>query len=126
MIRTESQAAQYLTDFTNGVHAATADVSAKFGGGGLGFGPFELLEAALATCMNMTLRMCAEKHAIPLSGASVSVSLSRKNPEVSLFQYSVTLPDSLSGDQRSRLLSALERCPVRMALSASVQFALRD
>lgn len=36
-----------------------------------GFRPHELLEAASASCMNMTFRMYAEIHAIPLAGMSV-------------------------------------------------------
>lgn len=44
-----------------------------------GFRPHELLEAASASCMNMTLRMYAEIHAIPLAGMSVAVWLNPNN-----------------------------------------------
>jgi putative redox protein len=85
MIQADSQPDKFLTVFANGTHAFTSDTTADKGGRNLGFRPHELLEAALATCMNMTLRMAAEKHAIALSSVSVTVSLKR-NPEGSSFE----------------------------------------
>jgi hypothetical protein len=57
MVRAESAGPPYLTSFTNGVHRGSADNAADKGGQGNGFRPHELLEAALASCMNMWLRM---------------------------------------------------------------------
>ena len=124
MIRAESQPSKFQTKFTNGEHICTSDTTPDKGGANLGFRPHELLESALANCMNMTLRMSAEKHAIPLSGVSVTVSLNRNNPEGPLFEYSVDFHDSLSESQKERLLSALESCPVRNTLSMPLYFRL--
>lgn len=127
MIHTDSQAAKFLTRFTNGEHVAASDTTPDKGGGNLGFRPHELLEAALANCMNMTLRMSAEKHAIPLSGVSVTVSLNRLNrnaPEGPTFEYSVEFRSSLSQVQKGQLLLALESCPVRTTLSKPLHFRL--
>jgi putative redox protein len=57
---------------------AIVDTTSGKGGYGDGFHPHELLEAALATCMNMTIRMYAQKHAII-------------SPRVSLFPDSPSL-----------------------------------
>ena len=46
MIRSSSLDVPYRTAFTNGSHAAVADVPREKGGDGQGFGPHELLEAA--------------------------------------------------------------------------------
>lgn len=59
MIRSSSLGVPYQTAFTNGAFDAVADVPVENGGGGQGFGPHELLEAALATCLTMTARMSA-------------------------------------------------------------------
>ena len=59
MVTTLSESHSYLTVFSNGKHTANADTTFDKGGSNLGFRPHELLEAALATCMNMHLRMYA-------------------------------------------------------------------
>jgi putative redox protein len=123
MIHTESQPDRFLTRFTNGEQTASSDTTPDKGGGSRGFRPHELLEAALATCMNMSLRMYAQKHDIPLSGASVSVSLDRNTPEGPTFVYRIQLHGSLSDVQKSHLLSSIESCPVRTTLSKGLRFA---
>ena len=122
MIHTESQSARYLTSFSNGVHVSNADTTPDKGGGNLGFRPHELLEAALASCMNIMIRMYAEKHAIPLPGVAVSVFLNRENPEIPVFEYAVKFDDSLTETQKSKLLSIVEHCPVRKTLSKPLSF----
>lgn len=70
MIRASENAVPYQTAFSNGTHTAVADVPMEKGGAGQGFGPHELLEAALATCLTMTVRMAAEHLGIPLAGTA--------------------------------------------------------
>lgn len=62
MIRTTGLVARFQASFPNGSQSATADVPVEKGGDGKCFGPHDLLEAALATCLTMTARMYAEKH----------------------------------------------------------------
>jgi putative redox protein len=126
MIRTESLPEKYGTRFTNGEQIAFSDTTPEKGGGGQGFRPHELLEAALADCMNMTLRMQAEKRGIPLSGVSVTVMLDRTPSEGPVFQYRVDLGESLSGEDKEMLLAALENCPVRSTLSKPLRFLLME
>jgi putative redox protein len=123
MIHTNSQPENYLTHFTNGEQTASADTTSDKGGGNRGFRPHELLEAALASCMNMTLRMCAQRYGIPLAGASVLVSLNRDSRDGPTFMYRADLQGSLSDAQRQQLLASLENCPVRATLSKRLQFA---
>lgn len=125
MIRAHSQPAKFQATFTNGEHVSGSDTTPDKGGGNRGFRPHELLEAALATCMNMTLRMAAEKHAIPLSGVSVSVSLDRSHPDGPLFECAVEFHGSLSESQQGQLLSAVENCPLPRTLSKPLHFWLR-
>ena len=124
MIRTDSQAARFQAQFTNGVQVSISDTTPDKGGGNLGFRPHELLEAANASCMNMTLRMCAEKYAIPLSGVSVAVFLNRSDPNGPLFEYRVEFRGMLMESHKRQLLSALECCPVRTTLSKPLHFCL--
>ena len=116
MICVDSQPAKFKTPFTNGEHMSVSDTTPDKNGGNLGLRPHELLEAALATCMNMTLRMAADKHGIALSSVSVTVSLNRADPREPVFEYSVQFGGTLSEAQKSLLL-AVETCPVRNTLS---------
>jgi putative redox protein len=125
MIKTESTPTPYLTQFTNGTHTSQSDCTPDKGGGNAGFRPHELLEAALASCMNMTVQMAAKKHTIPLAGVSVTVTLNRSQPEEPTFEYQVFFPGELSAAQQERLLASVRNCPVRNTLSKSLQFKLR-
>jgi putative redox protein len=122
VIQSESQPEKFKTVFTNGEHVSTSDTTPDKGGANSGFRPHELLEAALANCMNMTLRMSAEKQDIPFSGVSVSVSLKRNDPEGPIFEYRAEFDGNLSESQKKQLLSALETSPVRNTLSKPLHF----
>jgi putative redox protein len=124
MIHTKSQPEKFLVQFTNGAQFSMADATRDKGGGDAGFRPHELIEAALASCMNMSLRMYAEKHSLPLSGVSVNVSLNRSNPDEPTFEYSIDFQGYLSEKEKSQLIPALENCPVRNTLSKPLQFKL--
>lgn len=122
MIRADSQPTNYETEFSNGTHHGMSDTTLDKGGGNRGFRPHELLEAALATCMNMTLRMVADTQGIPLSSVSITVSLNREEPGKPVFEYRVQFGGALSEAQKSRILSAAEQCPVRKTLSQPLRF----
>ncbi|NCB54936.1 MAG: OsmC family peroxiredoxin [Epsilonproteobacteria bacterium] len=122
MIVSESQHEKYLTHFTNGTYHASADTTKEKGGMEQGFRPHELLEAALACCMNMSLRMHAQKLSIPLEKVRVSVFLNRKEPEHPTFEYDVAFDASLCASDRQALLDTLAHSSVRSTLSKSFSF----
>jgi putative redox protein len=122
MITASSESQPYLTVFSNGKHAATADTTSDKGGGNSGFRPHELLEAALATCMNMHLRMYAANHGIQLGEVFTKVSLDRSSPSEAVFNYSIELSGQLNDEQRKKLLEIAETCPVRLTLSKKASF----
>lgn len=126
MIKTESLNTKFQAQFTNGIQLSIADATPDKGGTGQGFRPHELLEAALATCMNMSLRMYAEKHVLPLAGVSVSVALDRSKPNEPTFEYQVDVDGPLTESDKMRLLQALENCPVRTTLSRPLRFRARE
>ena len=115
---------RYQTLVSNGEHNTLADTTADKGGSNSGFRPHDLLEAALAACMSMTLRMAAEKRGIHLEGAEVKVSLDRSGSGEAVFDYSICFAGDLGDDHRSALLDALTRCPVRSTLSRGLGFRL--
>ena len=121
-MRCERLGDPYQVRFSNGVVEAVCDATTDKGGGGQGFRPHELLEAALGSCTAMMLSMYAQNHGIPLEGATVTVTLSRDNPGVTAFACDIELRGDLDEDQRRRLLRAARACPVRKTLSNTIVF----
>jgi putative redox protein len=122
MICAKSELTRYKTRFSDGEHECISDTTADKGGGASGFRPHHLLEAALATCVNMTVRMYAENHGIPLRGVTTNVSLDRTPPDEVVFRYEVALDGELTAEQQSKLIQAAGACPVRKTLSKRIKF----
>lgn len=122
MITATSEGSNYRTSFSNGMHTAVADASAKNGGADAGFRPHDLVEASLACCINIWLRMYSARHEIPLESVTTMVELDRTEAGVSKFKWKVTLSGNLTPAQHQRLLAAAEACPVRRTLEQTLQF----
>lgn len=122
MIVCRGEQANYLATFSNGQHTACADVTADRGGAAAGFRPHELLEAALASCMNITVRMVAQKNNIPLTSVTTGVSLEKPSAEESVFVVAVELEGEMSDDQRKVLMEAADNCVVKKTLSTRMTF----
>ena len=122
MIKATSELPSYQTSFTNGQDVSMADTTSEKGGSAAGFRPHELLEAALACSINMTLRMFAEEHSIPLTSVSTTVKLDQNYPEEAIFNYALELTGQLSESDRRLLTEAARSCPVRQTLSKKLSF----
>jgi putative redox protein len=122
MIRASEHSPPFRITFSNDTVSAVSDVPADKGGSGQGFRPHELLEAALATCVNMTVWGYARNHGMALRHVEVTVSLDRTDPAVALFRYDVRCEGDLTPEQRKQLLEIAQHCPVRKTLSRAVRF----
>jgi putative redox protein len=123
MIRAISEELRYLNKFSNGKGTGFADISEEQGGTGISFRPHDLLEAALATCINITVRIYAEKHGLQLEDVTTVVTLDHGSTGESVFRYEVALRgSSLTGEQRSKLLEIAKGCLVRRTLSRPIRF----
>ena len=85
-----------------------------------------MLEASLATCINMWIRMQADQLGIAVGPIDVTVNLKRDHPEEVVYEYAVQLDGALPEEQRKALLQAAENCPVRRTLLKKPSFARRD
>ncbi|MCE0492688.1 OsmC family protein [Vibrio salinus] len=122
MIKSTSKPTPYKTEFTNGKVSSFSDNTPDKGGNADGFRPHELLEAAFANCMNMSVRMFADSHSIPLDAVSTVVNLDRNHPDNVCFEYRVELSGNLTEAQNGQIMEMLETCPVRQTLSKSITF----
>jgi len=108
-------------------HFWLADEPLSVGGNDLGPDPYEHLLAALGSCTTMTLRMYAERKKIPLKQASVKLKHHRQHgddcaecdethSQVDVIEREITLRGDLDEEQRQKLLSIADRCPVHRSL----------
>jgi len=120
MIRAAARIDSNRTAFTNGTSDSVADIPVEKGGEGNGFGPHELLEAALATCIAITVRLSATKHGFPLHEASCEVRIDRSVPDRVTLRYALSLGGPLSAQQDAHLRAAAARCPVAKTLGSTL------
>lgn len=97
-----------------------SDVEISKGGSGTGPSPHEYLGAALAACTSMTLKMYAERKAMNLKNAIVTVEIERHD-DVEILTRHIELVGDLDDQQRERLLEIAQKCPIHRALAGEIQ-----
>jgi putative redox protein len=119
-----------------GTHALQADEPIEQGGTATGPTPYDLLLAALGACTSMTVSMYARRKAWPLQHVTVYLRHSRVHAEdcaqceaapkkLDRIERELELRGSLTDDQRTRLLSIAERCPVHVTLTSKIDIQTR-
>jgi putative redox protein len=126
MARCVSEEKKYRVVISNGKYEISADAPVDKGGGGSAIRPNELLECALAGCMNMTLRIYADKKNIPLKKVVTEVTADRDEPGEVTFKYSISLDGPITDEQKAELYRIAEKCPVRKMLSGEIYFLQMD
>ena len=120
------------TDVLARTHAFPADEPVSLGGADAGPTPFELLLAALGSCMTMTMRLYADRKGWPLDGARVQLRTAPSrdpDPEVRMvgakrvthIEQRIEVTGALTEEQRARLIEIADRCPVKRALEGGIQ-----
>ena len=115
MVMTTSAAARYRTIVTNGRVEATADTLKGSAGSSDGFRPHELLEAAVAACMNISARLKADDMGVGPVEVATEVSLDRSDGRA-VFRGKVRVGGELTEAQRAALEEAAFRCSVSRTL----------
>ncbi|MBV8473137.1 MAG: OsmC family protein [Hyphomicrobiales bacterium] len=91
-------------------------------GKGDGIRPFQLLEAALASCIAITLRMVADERGMALQSVDVTVEVDRSRADETVFRTSIDLHGALADAERALLLEVARLCPVRKTLAKPIAF----
>ncbi len=120
MIQSKNLPTRYQTVFSDGDRSGIADLPLSKGGRGEGFGPHDLLEAALASCMTITVQLQAEKLGIAIEGATCEVKIDRSIPDAVKFDYSLNIVGTITDDERRTLHAAAGRCPVARTLCGTI------
>lgn len=114
-------------------HTFIADEPSNIGGDDFGPSPYEYLNAALAACTVMTLKLYAERKKWNLEEVFVYISHSRKHSEdlktesgkskyLDHISKKLKFVGDLDAQQKERLKEIASRCPVHKTLAGEVAF----
>jgi putative redox protein len=123
MVTATSDGVAYRTVVRSGDLELMANTLKDGIGGTDGFRPHDLLEAALAACMNISARMAAAKAGIDLSETTTTVRLKREGEGAVTFECSFSFAGEVSAEQRRMVADAVANCPVRRTLSRGIEFS---
>jgi len=108
----------------NGRHEMVTDEPVSLGGTDLGPAPHELLPAAIASCVAVTMSMYARRKGWDLGDLAVDVDYDNEATPRRV-EVVLHLSDQLSAEQRERLERVAASCPLRRSLEAGFVFAER-
>lgn len=110
----------YRVKLQNGRHEFAADEPMDKGGTDTGPAPDEILEASLASCTAITLRMYADRKEWKVTEIDVTVSFERIDNKT-IFTRSIKVEGDIDETQRERLLQIAKVCPVSKTLLGEIE-----
>lgn len=110
----------YRVKLRDGRHEFSADEPKDLGDGDTGPPPDELLEASLASCTAITLRMYADRKKWPVAKIDVTVGLEREGNKT-VFTRPIRITGTIDETRRQRLLEITKACPVSKSLSGEIE-----
>jgi uncharacterized OsmC-like protein/alpha-beta hydrolase superfamily lysophospholipase len=124
-------------EITTGVHRLLADEPVAAGGGDTGPNPYDLLLAALGACTAMTLRLYAERKALPLDRVTVKLRHAKihaadcatcetREGMIDHIERGILLEGTLDADARARLLEIADKCPVHRTLTSEIDITTTE
>lgn len=93
-----------------------ADTPEEKGGRGDGWRPHDLLEASVATCLTISIRMAAARLGLEAESVEVRAWIDRPDPDAPVLRYAARVP-GLDPASEEQLLAEVESFPVQQTLS---------
>ncbi len=127
----ETRRGQFQQEVIVGPHRLLADEPPAVGGLGSGPGPYDFLLAGLGACTAMTVRLYADRKALPLRQVRVRLSHAKihaadcaecetKEGMVDRIERAITFDGDLDAAQRARLMEIADKCPVHRTLESEI------
>ena len=111
----------YRLTLKNGEHEFYADEPKTLGGGDTAPAPDDLLEASLASCTAITLRMYADRKEWKVDTIEVSVNVERVANNKTVFSRKILFTGDIDAEQKERLLQIAKACPVSKTLLGEIE-----
>jgi uncharacterized OsmC-like protein/pimeloyl-ACP methyl ester carboxylesterase len=117
---------------TIGPHRLIADEPVAVGGEDTGPGPYDFLLTALGACTSMTMRLYADRKALPLDRVTVTLRHSKiyakdceecetRDGMLDQIDRVIGMEGTLDADQRKRLMEIADKCPVHRTLTSEIR-----
>ena len=125
----ETGGGKFQQEIMSGPHRFLADEPVSVGGLDSGPGPYDLLLASLGACTSMTVRLYAERKALPLERVTVRLTHNKIHAEdcencetrtgmIDRIDRNITFEGDLDAETRKRLMEIADRCPVHRTLKS--------
>ena len=132
----ETRASKFQQAVSIGPHRMLADEPASAGGEDTGPGPYDFLLAGLGACTSMTMRLYADRKALPLDRVTVTLKHSKihaqdcaecetKEGLLDQIDRVIAMDGTLDAEQRKRLLEIADKCPVHRTLHSEIRIVTR-
>jgi uncharacterized OsmC-like protein/pimeloyl-ACP methyl ester carboxylesterase len=115
-----------------GPHHLLADEPVAAGGEDTGPGPYDFLLAGLGACTSMTMRLYADRKALPLERVTVTLRHSKIHAEdcaecetkagmLDQIDRVIAMEGALDAEARKRLMEIADKCPVHRTLTSEIR-----
>ncbi|HEY0236610.1 MAG TPA: alpha/beta fold hydrolase, partial [Afipia sp.] len=132
----ETGAGKFQQTISVGKHLLIADEPLEAGGDDTGPGPYDFLLAGLGACTSMTMRLYADRKAIPLKRTTVTLKHSRiyakdcetcetQDGMISRIERVIAMEGEIDAQQRAKLLEIADKCPVHRTLTSEIDIVTR-
>ena len=135
----ETRKSKFQQTVSVGPHRMLADEPLAAGGEDSGPGPYDLLLASLGACTSMTMRLYADRKALPLERVTVTLKHNKIHAEdcaecetrtgmLDRIDRVIGMEGTLDAEQRAKLVEIADKCPVHRTLTSEVHIvtALAD
>jgi len=132
----ETRANKFQQQIAIGPHHLIADEPVAAGGEDSGPGPYDLLLSALGACTTMTMRMYADRKALPMDRVSVTLNHKKihakdcaecetKDGMLDQIERHISIAGQLDAEQRTRLMEIADKCPVHRTLTSEIRIVTK-
>ncbi|CCE03736.1 bifunctional alpha/beta hydrolase/OsmC family protein [Bradyrhizobium sp. STM 3809] len=132
----ETRSSKLQQSIALGPHRLTADEPLSVGGQDTGPSPYDLLLAALGACTSMTMRLYADRKAVPLDRVTVTLRHSKIHAEdcaecetkvglIDQLEREIHMDGALDAEQRKKLMEIADKCPVHRTLTSEIRIVTR-
>jgi uncharacterized OsmC-like protein/fermentation-respiration switch protein FrsA (DUF1100 family) len=128
----ETRHNKFQQQITAGPHRLIADEPRVAGGGDTGPGPYDLLLGALGACTAMTMRLYADRKALPVDRITVTLNHRKIHARdcadcettegmIDQIDRVIAIDGVLDAETRTRLMEIADKCPVHRTLTSEIR-----